>query len=106
MVVALIGASAPAFAEVGSDDLERVEPVRFSLGVKGYGGGNYLTAATLVPNTLGSLPFSDGAGGWAGGGGLYLQARLLNPPKSQRGQPVFPIPSIAGRPAAKTPRQA
>ncbi len=75
--LALLSPLSQALALEGDVEAEPLEPVRFSLGVKGYGGGNYLTPATLVPNSAGSLPFSEGAGGWGAGGGLYLQARVL-----------------------------
>ncbi|MDD5307103.1 MAG: hypothetical protein PHU25_07255 [Deltaproteobacteria bacterium] len=48
-----------------------------SLGVKGGGGGNYVTKPDSVPANYESAPFADGGGGWGAGGGLYTELRVL-----------------------------
>ncbi len=48
-----------------------------SVGGRGFGGGNYITEPSDPLTNGRSLPFEDRAGGWAAGGGLQSEFRVL-----------------------------
>jgi hypothetical protein len=74
---ALVAALSLSPLAAGAQETGKEPFFGLSLGVKGGGGGNYVTKPDSVPATYDSAPFADGGGGWGAGGGLYTELRVF-----------------------------